>query len=130
MLSWYSVAGEFYKVQSLTGGVFQDILGGLVHATTPLTTYLVTGTGAGTGVYRVIHVNPQSLPIGQLQIQLWTATQVRISWSSTFPYGILQAATSPFGPWFDVNLTPVLIGNQYVVFDTIGTVPKYYRLIQ
>jgi hypothetical protein len=75
-------------------------------------------------------VDPQTLPIGQLQIQLWTGNQVRISWSNAFPYGILQYADSPFGPWFDVNLTPVLIGPQYVVFDVIGTVPRYYRLIQ
>ena len=130
MLSWYSVVGEFYQVQALTGGVFQSIPGALIHATTPLTTYLVTGAGAGVGVYRIIHVDPATLPIGQLQIQLWTGNQVRISWSNAFPYGILQYATTPFGPWFDVNLPPVLIGTQYVVFDTIGTVPRYYRLIQ
>ncbi len=130
MLSWYSVVGEFYQVQALTGGVFQSLTGALVHATTPLSTYLVTGNGAGVGIYRIIHVSPSTLPIGQLQIQLWTNNQVRISWSNAFPYGIVQYANVPWGPWFDLNLPPVLIGNQYVVFDTIGTVPRYYRLIQ
>jgi hypothetical protein len=130
LLSWYSVAGEFYQVQVLTNGIFQPIPGGLIHATTPLTTYLVTVSGASLATIRVVHIDPGTLPIGQLQIQLWTNNQVRLSWSSAFPYGIVQYANSLFGPWFDLNLPSTQIGARFVVFDTIGNVPRYYRLIQ
>jgi hypothetical protein len=70
------------------------------------------------------------LPMGQLQIQLWTNNQVRISWSSALPFATLQYSDTPFGPWFDLNLASTQIGAQLVVFDTIGTIPRYYRLLQ
>jgi hypothetical protein len=130
LLSWYSVVGEFYQIQSLTNGIFQPIRGGLVHATTPLTTYLLLGSGAVLGTYRVVHVSPDTLPLGFLQIQLWTNNQVRIAWSTAYPDNILQYANSPLGPWFDANLPVTIVGAQYVVFDTIRAVPRYYRLIQ
>jgi hypothetical protein len=132
LLSWYSIEGEYYQVQStLPNQVnWQPVPGGLIHASTPLTTFIVPSSAGSLDIYRVIHLSPNNLPGAPLQIQLWTNNQVRISWSSAFPNAILQYANSPFGPWFDANLPVNLVGNQYVVFDVIRQAPRYYRLLQ
>jgi hypothetical protein len=131
LVSWYSVEGEYYEVQSLIGpGNWQTLPGGLVLATTPLSTFLIPTPGGTIGTYRVIHLSSLNLPLAPLQIQLWTNNQVRIYWSSVFPNGILQYANSPLGPWFNANLPVTLVGAQYVVFDIIRPAPRYYRLIQ
>jgi subtilisin-like proprotein convertase family protein len=127
LLSWYSVVGEYYQVQSSPPN-WQPVPGGLIQATTPLTTFVVQN--AALNNYRVVHLSSLNPPLAPLQIQLWTNNQVRISWSSAIPNGILQYADSPLGPWFNVNLTPILIGGQYVVFDIIRPIPRFYRLLQ
>jgi hypothetical protein len=132
LLSWYSVVGEYYQVQSSAPSPvdFQPVQGGLLRATTPLTTFLVSGAAGTMDIFRIVHISELNLPGGQLQIQLWTNNQVRISWSSAIVGGILQYADSPFGPWFNANLPVTLVGPQFVVFDTIGPIPRYYRLLQ
>jgi len=132
LLSWYSIEGEYYQVQSSTPSPinWQPVPGGLIHATTPLTTFIVTGAGGSLDIYRIVHLNPNNLPMAPLQIQLWTNNQVRISWSSTFPNAILQYANSPLGPWFDANLPATLVGARYIVFDVIRDAPRFYRLLQ
>jgi hypothetical protein len=131
LVSWYSVEGEYYEVQFAAGpNVGQIVPGGLIRATTPLTTFIVTGAAGTVGSYQVIHISSLNLPLAPLQIQLWTNNQVRISWSNAFPFGILQFADSPLGPWSNANLPATLVAGQFVVFDTIGQVPRYYRLLQ
>jgi hypothetical protein len=102
----------------------------LLRATTPLTTFVVQAAAGSLDIYRVVHLSSLNLPLAPLQIQLWTNDQVRISWSSAFPFGILQYADSPLGPWFNANLPATLVGARYVVFDNIGHIPRYYRLLQ
>jgi hypothetical protein len=132
LLSWYSIKGEYYQVEfSAPNPVnFQPLPGGLIHATTPLTTFLVATPGARLDLYRIVHLSSDNLPLAPLQIQLWTNNQVRISWSSTYPAGILQYANGPGGPWFDANLPFSLVGAQFVAFDIIRQAPRYYRLLQ
>jgi hypothetical protein len=132
LLSWYSIEGEYYQVQSSTPSPinWQPVPGGLIHATTPLTTFIVTGAGGSLDIYQIVHLNPNNLPMAPLQIQLWTNNQVRISWSSTFPNAILQYANSPLGPWLDANLPATLVGARYIVFDVIRDAPRFYRLLQ
>lgn len=130
LVSWYSLEGEYYEVQSLAGpGNWQPIPGGLIRATTPLSTFIIPTPGGTLGTYRVIHLSALNLPLAPLQIQLWTNNQVRIYWSSVYPNGILQYADSPLGPWFNANLPVTLVGATYVVFDIIRPAPRYYRLI-
>jgi subtilisin-like proprotein convertase family protein len=132
LISWYSIEGEYYQVQSsLPNPVnWQPVPGGLIHATTPLTTFIVQGAAGNLDIYRIVHLSPRNLPTAPLQIQLWTNNQVRISWSITYPNAILQYANSPFGPWFDANLPATLVGAEYIVFDNIREAPRYYRLLQ
>ena len=58
---------------------------------------------------------------------------MRISWSTAFPGYTLQSKLGLFGTWVNAippATVPVVIGNMYVVYDTLGGVPKYYRLIK
>jgi hypothetical protein len=133
LLSWYSVKGEYYQVQSSPSGGnlnWQPVPGGLVRATTPETTIVLPAVGGTLVAYRIVHLSSRSLPFAALQIELWTGNQVRLSWSAALPYAILQYADRPSGPWFDANLPASLVGTQYVVFDTIQPIPRFYRLIQ
>ena len=65
-----------------------------------------------------------------LIIQLLPPNQVRISWSTAFPGYTLQSASSPLGPWNNVLLPVATIGNEFVVIDTLGPTPKFYRLFR
>ena len=86
------------------------------------------------GFYRVVQVPglPQARPV--LTIQLGTPPcvggQLRLSWLAAFPGFTLQYAFSPVGPWFDANLPVTIVGNDFVVCDTLGAAPKFYRLLK
>ena len=87
-------------------------------------------SGARPGFYRTVQVY-YAQP--KLAIQLWGTNQVRISWSTAFPGYTLQSKLGLFGTWVNAippATVPVVIGNMYVVYDTLGGVPKYYRLLK
>jgi hypothetical protein len=73
-------------------------------------------------------------PQPRLNIQLWPTNQVRLSWSTAFPGYTLQGNPGLFGTWSNVAFPPAAgvftIGNEFVVYDPIGPVSKYYRLLQ
>jgi hypothetical protein len=132
LLQWNSVMGEHYEIDfspSLAPPNWQILTNGLVQATTPLTTFEVPIPPGGFGFYRVRQVSAYSLPTAPLTVQFWTNNLVRISWSINFPGETLQASTTPFGPWTNVNQPVVIEGAEFVVYDPIGTQPRYYRLI-
>jgi subtilisin-like proprotein convertase family protein len=132
LLSWYTIVGEYYQVQSSLPRPldWQPVPGGLIRATTPETTLIVPGSAGSLIIYRIIHLSSLNLPQAPLKIQLWTNNQIKLSWSSAFPNAILQFADSPSGPWFNANLPVTFSGGQFVVFDAIGAIPRYYRLLQ
>ena len=66
----------------------------------------------------------------KLAIQLWPVNQVRLSWPSAYPGYTFQSKLGLFGVWANAGLSVTMVGNQFVVFDTIGPVPKYYRLFK
>ena len=129
LLSWNSVEGETYIVQSTASLVaplvWSDI--GSVVATTPLTTFEVLPAPSSLAFYRIVQVF-SSLP--KLSIQLWPTNQVRLSWSTAYPGYTLQSKTGLFGTWADAGLAVHPVGNEFVAFDTIGPSTKYYRLIK
>jgi hypothetical protein len=133
LISWNSVAGEAYYVQyspSVTPPVTWTNLGYVV-ATTPLTTFEVLPVPSGTAFYQIVQViptQPTSLPI--LHIQLWPTNQVRLSWSTAFPGFTLQSELGLTASWVNAGLPVSIVGNEFVAFDTIGPVPKFYRLIK
>jgi subtilisin-like proprotein convertase family protein len=131
LLEWNSVIGEQYFVQ-YTPSLFPTTWTNLaiVAATTPLTTY----EALLPGFYRVSQVSAFNVAGASLTIQPWPGNLLRISWSTNFPGETLQYSTSsPNGPWLNVRTppaTPVAIeGNSFVVYDPIGPVPKFYRLV-
>jgi len=128
LLSWNSVEGERYFVQytaSNTVPITWTNLGFII-ATTPLTTFEVLPVPSNAASYQIVQVL-SSQPT--LNIQLWPTNQVRISWSTAYPGYTLQSELGLFGTW--VNVGPGTgIGNEYVVLNTIGAVPKYYRLFK
>jgi len=132
LISWNSVVGEQYFVQytaSVAAPVTWTDLG-LVVATTPLTTFEVLPVPGGVAYYRVIQIPAASSSQPKLQIQLWPPNQVRISWSTAFPGYTLQSELGLSGSWANAGLPVTVAGTEFVAFDTIGPVPKYYRLIK
>ena len=132
LISWNSVVGEQYFVQytvSVAAPVTWTDLG-LVVATTPLTTFEVLPVPGGVAYYRVIQIPAATLSQPKLQIQLWPPNQVRISWSTAFPGYTLQSELGLSGSWANAGLPVTVVGTEFVAFDTIGPVPKYYRLIK
>jgi hypothetical protein len=98
-------------------------------ATTPLTTFEVLPVPTGSAFYQIIQViptQPTSLPI--LQIQLAGTNQVRLSWSTAFPGFTLQSELGLTGTWVNAGLPVNTVGGEFVAFDVIGPVPKFYRL--
>jgi subtilisin-like proprotein convertase family protein len=132
LVSWYSIPGEYYQVQSSRADFINwvTVPGGLVRATTAETTLLISAPSGTLTIYRIVHVSQNNLGQTSLLIRLWINNQVRISWPAGFPNSVLQYSTSPFGPWFNANLAVSIIGAEAVVFDGIRSTPRYYRLRQ
>jgi len=128
LIQWDSVVGETYQIR-FSHTLFPPnwaIIGTIV-ATTPCSTFeLPPGS---SGFAQVVQGAANSFqPV--LIIQLLPPNQVRISWSTAFPGYTLQSASSPLGPWNNVLLPVATIGNEFVVIDTLGPTPKFYRLFR
>ena len=138
LLQWNSVSGEIYVVyytDSLIPPIrWQPLVlpGGLpgLIATTQCSTVEVPILQTGWRFYRIaqVPVLPQLQP--RLFIQLWPGNQIRIYWSTSFQGFTLQYSNGLGPPWANVNLPVTVEGNNFVVYDTIRRLPRYYRLIQ
>ncbi len=133
LVSWNSVVGERYIVQ-YTPSIATPVMWtniGTITATTTFTTFEVRPVPAG-GFYRVVQVFAFQ---PRLYIQIWPTNLVRISWSTVFPgYTLQYKPALTGGPWANVPFPPATgvftIGDEYVVYDPIGSSPRYYRLIK
>jgi hypothetical protein len=133
LLSWNSVIGERYIVQytaSIAAPVTWTNLASII-ATTPLTTFAVLPAPTPPAYFRVIQVS-NFLPA--LAIKLLSGNQVSVSWSTAFPGFTLQSKSGLSGAWSNVALSQpagiLAVGNQFVVYQTVGTTPRFYRLIK
>ena len=70
----------------------------------------------------------QALP--WLNIQPWPTNRVRLSWPTAYPGYTLQSELGLSGTWASAGLTVTTVTNEFVAFDNIGSVPKYYRLVK
>jgi hypothetical protein len=133
LITWNSVEGEQYRVQ-YTGNTNAPVTWtnlGLVVATTPLSTFEVLPVPNGPAYYQVVQVPPsQPTSLPTLRIQLWSTNQVRISWPTAYAGYTLQSEPSLSGPWSNAGLTVNVVGSEFVAFDTIGALPKFYRLFK
>jgi hypothetical protein len=84
--------------------------------------------GTDGGAYLGPNFRFQSQP--SLAIQLGTSNQLRLSWPAAYPGYTLQSKLGLLGAWANAGLSPTLVGNEFVALDTIGPIPKYYRLIK
>ena len=84
------------------------------------------------GAYLGPNFRFQSQPT--LAIRLGTTNQLRLSWPTAYTGYTLQSKLGLFGAWANVAFPPatgpVVIGNDFVVFDILGSVPKFYRLVK
>jgi hypothetical protein len=91
-----------------------------------------TETGTAGGAYLGPNFRFQSQP--KLAIRLSSASQLRLSWPTAFTGYTLQSKLGLFGSWANVSFPPAtgpsVIGTEYVVFDVLGSVPEYYRLVK
>jgi hypothetical protein len=134
MLSWDSVVGERYIIQytpTMGSTPVPWVQIGAVTATTTLTTFEVSPAPTDEAyfrVYQVLNLQPT------LKIRLTSTNTVRISWSTAYlGYTLESKVGGLFGPWSNFVFLPpatgvAVEGNEYVVYDTIGNVPEYYRL--
>ena len=116
-------------------------LGGSVS---PSSTILLLGTAIGSGGFASptpddgadggAYLGPNFLfqPRPNLAIRLGTTNQLRLSWAAVYPGYTLQYKLGLFGSWSNVAFPPAtgpfVIGSEFVVYDILGTVPKFYRL--
>jgi subtilisin-like proprotein convertase family protein len=129
LLSWNSVEGEHYFVQytaSIAAPVTWTNIG-FVTATTPLTTFEVLPVPAAPAFFRIVQVF-SSRPT--LFLQAWPPNQVRLWWSTAYPGYTLQSEVGLSGTWANAGLAVTVVGNEYVAFDNVGPVTKYYRLVK
>jgi hypothetical protein len=135
LLQWNAVEGETYLVE-FTTSILPPIIwqpvpwapGGGVIATTPCATLELPASGA-FGFYRVRQVARLPALIPPLSIRVINNTTLRISWPISFPNETLQYSTTPAGPWYNSPRPVTVEGNEFVVYDTIASVPFYYRLV-
>ena len=73
-------------------------------------------------------------PRPSLAIQLGPTNQIRLSWPAVYPGYTLQYKLGLFGSWSNVAFPPAtgpfVVGSGFVVYDILGTVPKFYRLVK
>jgi uncharacterized repeat protein (TIGR01451 family) len=69
-------------------------------------------------------------PVPVLKIQIYSPSQVQISWSTSLTNFVLQGNgdLSAANSWSNISTTPLTNGNQLIVIDPIGATPKFYRL--
>jgi hypothetical protein len=129
LVEWSSVVGEYYTIRGANSvlGPWFDL--DLVQATTPITTYLIHGVGLTFSYFNVVQISDFFVPHPPLSIQLWPTNMIRLSWPDSFPNETVQYSTTPIGPWANLNHPINHEGNQFAEYDTIGPVPRYYRLI-
>jgi subtilisin-like proprotein convertase family protein len=128
LIQWNGVVGEHYYIQTSTT-LFPPAwtIVGTNVATTPCPTFeLPAGTG---GFVQVLQFAPPSV-LPQLMIQRWPGNLVRISWPTTSFGFTLQYSTSLTGPWATLQVPVAIEGSEFVVYDTVGAIPKFYRLIR
>ncbi len=125
LMQWNSIIGEYYAIESAPlAGTTNWIAHDIVQATTPLSTYVVPDQ-----TYRARQISPNEVLHAPLTIKLWTNGLVRLSWPTSFPGKTLQYALSLGGPWANVNRPVVIEGNEFVVYDVIGSARRFYRLV-
>jgi hypothetical protein len=130
VLSWNSVVGEHYFVQStpsLAAPAIWTPLASIV-ATNALTTFEVLPVPTGSSFYRILQGSPSEPP--RLSIRYSTNNQVRLSWFTAYPGYTLQSKYDLFGAWGDAGLMVNVVGDEYVAFGTIGSASKFYRLFK
>jgi hypothetical protein len=88
---------------------------------------VVVSSQSRTFTYKVTIIDP-NVPV--LSVGLASGTNLTMSWPSSSSGYSLQQNTSPNTKtgWTNANVTPQLVGNQYVVKVPIGTGPRFYRL--
>lgn len=132
LITWNAVEGERYYVQFATSVRNPNWTNlATITATTRLASYQVPNRTTGLGFYRIAQTPSTASPVipPVVDVQLFGTDQIRISWPSDYGNFRLQY-TENFVNWFDWPATKpiLLIGNEFVTFDDIGALPRFYRL--
>jgi len=131
--------GVFYFANSIGVDVAGAVAGGSVSTAVgvQLGAMAVADSGfafpaAVAGTAGSLYAGPnfrfQSLPT--LSIRGAPGSQVRLSWPTAYTGFSLQSKSGLFGTWAGAGLPVTTAGNEFAVFDNIGSVPRYYRLIK
>jgi hypothetical protein len=129
--------GVYYAGGGMGLDVAGPVAGGTVSTSAGVQLSAAAQSSAGfaspleqAGTEGSIYAGPnfQFLSQPTLTIQRWPANQVRLSWLAAFPGFTLQSELGLSGSWTNSGLSVTTVGNQFVAFDAIGPVLKYYRL--
>lgn len=133
LITWNAIEGETYYVQFTTRvrrPVYWTNLA-TITATTRLASYQVPVRRPGLGFYRIAQTILPFVPEPPpLDIELAAPDLLRIAWPAAAGDFRLQY-TEDFVTWIDwpAGIKPILrIGGEFVTFDAIGPVPRFYRL--
>lgn len=133
VIRWNAVVGEAYvleRTDTLVPPNWRLVLPPIIATTPTPAVEVPVSAGTGSGYYRLRQVPRGAILAAPLMIRLWTNNEVRISWPALFTGYTLQYRDSVLsGPWSNVNLPATAEGNEWVVYDIIGTRPRFYRLI-
>lgn len=129
--------GVYYPDGFISLDVAGAMAGGTVSTSADVQLSATAQAGGGfafpveqAGTEGSIYAGPnfQFLSQPALIIQRWPSNQVRLSWLAAFPGFTLQSELGLSHSWTNSGLSVTTVGNQFVVFDTIGPISKYYRL--
>jgi hypothetical protein len=133
LIGWDAVEGENYLVQG-TGSVVPPVAWTnivTVETLTPLGTFEAPILPFGMGFYQLVQVRPPPIPPPPVSVRQLNATTLEISWPTIYAGMVLQYSNGESELWYDWNpaVSPInTVGLNLVTTDTIGPVPRYYRL--
>ena len=133
VLSWNGIEGELYYVE-FSPGLFppdwRPVTRPIV-APTPYPAIEVTTATGTSGFYRLNHMSHSQIFTAPLTIQYLPGNRVRISWPIEYAGFILQFyyPIGLTGVWQNSPLPVTIEGDEFVVYDDVGSIPKWYRVV-
>ena len=114
-----------YDVTAFVRSIKKPYFGFILHGAGDVLSSTTVNYGTPPELYAIGPVPPPQLTINR------SGSQIIIRWSTNNAVGLSLKAITSFGTgaaWNAVNPLPVLVGNQWVVTNSIAGASRYFRL--